>query len=335
MPQTALEETELTESVVGALPKVEPDEELEEIQEFEVTIEDDTPQEDRERDPMPETIVDDLESDELEEYSVEKAKQLKKVWHDERRAKEAAEREREAAIAFAKKIMNENRALKQDLGKGEEMLVGTAKTSATNELEIAKKNFKEAYDAGDVDAVTNAQEQLVSAKMRLQSAEDYIPQYNPEALQTEQNNINNAVEGDWSAQQAPQQEPPPPDKKAVAWQKRNPWWGQKRDMTSLAFGLHEDLVMNGVDPTSDEYYESIDKNMRKRFPEEFKQGTEVETGSPKRTRKSQTTVVSPVKRTTGSRKAVITASEKRIADKLQLTPEAYVREKLKLEEQHG
>jgi hypothetical protein len=329
MPQTALEETELTESVVGALPEVEPD--SEENQEFEVIIEDDTPQEDRQRDPMPEAIVDDLENDELEEYSAEKTKQLKKVWHDERRAKEAAEREREAAVAFAKQIMTENNALKHDLGRGEEMLVGTAKTSATNELEIAKKNFKEAYDAGDVDAVTNAQEQLVSAKMKLQSAENYVTQYDPEALQNEQNNINNAVEGDWSAQQVSQQELPPPDEKAVAWQKRNPWWGQKRDMTSLAFGLHEDLVMNGVDPTSDEYYESIDKNMRKRFPEEFKQEAEEETSSPKRTRRSQTTVVSPVKRTTGSRKAVITASEKRLADRLQLTPEAYVAEKLKLE----
>ena len=329
MPQTALEETELTESVVGALPKVEPD--SEENQEFEVIIEDDTPQEDRQRDPMPETIVDNLENDELEEYSAEKTKQLKKVWHDERRAKEAAEREREAAVAFAKQIMSENNALKHDLGRGEEMLVGTARTSATNELEVAKKNFKEAYDAGDVDAVTNAQEQLVSAKMKLQSAENYVTQYDPEALQNEQNNINNTVEGDWSAQQAPQQEAPPPDEKAVAWQKRNPWWGQKRDMTSLAFGLHEDLVMNGVDPTSDEYYESIDINMRKRFPEEFKQEAEEGTSSPKRTRRSQTTVVSPVKRTTGSRKAVITASEKRLADRLQLTPEAYVAEKLKLE----
>jgi len=327
MPQTALEETELTESIVGELPKAEPD--PEENEEFEVIIEDDTPQEDRKRDPMPEAIVDALEDDELEEYSAEKTKQLKKVWHDERRAKEAAEREREAAVTFARKILNENNALKHDLGKGEEMLIGTAKTSAANELEIAKKNFKEAYDAGDVDAVTNAQEQLVSAKIKLQSAENYVTQYNPEALQQEQNDINNTAEGDWSAQQVPQQEAPPPDEKAVAWQKRNPWWGQKRDMTSLAFGLHEDLVMNGVDPTSDEYYESIDKNMRRRFPEEFK-GAEEETSSPKRTR-SQTTVVSPVKRTTGSRKAVITASEKRLADRLQLTPEAYVAEKLKLE----
>jgi hypothetical protein len=328
MPQTALEETELTESIVGDAPKSEPD--PEENEEFEVFIEDDTPEEDRERDPMPEAIVDDLENDELEEYSAEKTKQLKKVWHDERRAKESAEREREAAVTFAKQIMNENNALKQDLGRGEGMLIDTAKTSAGHELEVAKRNFKEAYDAGDVDAVTNAQEQLVSAKMKLQSAENYVTQYNPEALQQEQNDINNTAEGDWSAQQVPQQEPPPPDEKAVAWQKRNPWWGQKRDMTSLAFGLHEDLVMNGVDPTSDEYYESIDKNMRRRFPEEFK-GAEEETSSPKRTRRSQTTVVSPVKRTTGSRRAVITASEKRLADRLQLTPEAYVAEKLKLE----
>ena len=114
MPQTALDETELTESVVGEDPVSGSAQETEENQEFEITIEDDTPQEDRERDPMPKTIVDDLESDELEEYSAEKAKQLKKVWHDERREKEAAIREREAAFTFAKKILNEDNALKQD-----------------------------------------------------------------------------------------------------------------------------------------------------------------------------------------------------------------------------
>ena len=335
MPQTALEDTELTESVVGEDPVSGSAQETEENQEFEITIEDDTQQEDRERDPMPKTIVDDLESDELEEYSAEKAKQLKKVWHDERREKEAAIREREAAITFAKKILNENNALKQDLGKGEEMLIGTAKTSATNELEVAKKNFKEAYDAGDVEAVTTAQEQLVSAKMKLQNAESYVPQYDENTLQNEQNNINNATEGAWSAQQIPQQETPLPDKKALAWQERNPWWGKKRDMTSLAFGLHEDLILNGIDPTSDEYYESIDKNMRKRFPEEFRQGIEEETSSPKRTKKSQATVVSPVKRTTGSKKVVLKDSEVRLASRLGLTPEAYVREKLKLEAQNG
>ena len=332
MPQTALEDIELTESIVGEEPVSEPEQKPEENEGFEITIEDDTPEEDRSREPMPEEIVETLESDELEEYSAEKAKQLKKVWHDERREKEAAIREREAAIAFAKKIMNENNALKQDLGKGEEMLVGSAKTSATNELEVAKKNFKEAYDAGDADAVTNAQEQLVTAKMKLQNAENYIPQYNEGALQNETNNIES---NDWSVQEVSQQETAVPDKKALAWQERNPWWGKKRDMTSLAFGLHEDLILDGVDPTTDEYYESIDKNMRKRFPEEFRQGIEEETSSPKRTKKSQATVVSPVKRTTGSKKVVLKDSEVRLASRLGLTPEAYVREKLKLEAQNG
>ena len=332
MPQTALEDIELTESIVGEEPVSEPEQKPEENEGFEITIEDDTPEEDRSREPMPEEIVETLESDELEEYSAEKAKQLKKVWHDERREKEAAIREREAAIAFAKKIMNENNALKQDLGKGEEMLVGSAKTSATNELEVAKKNFKEAYDAGDADAVTNAQEQLVTAKMKLQNAENYIPQYNEGALQNETNNIES---NDWSVREVSQQETAVPDKKALAWQERNPWWGKKRAMTSLAFGLHEDLILDGVDPTTDEYYESIDKNMRKRFPEEFRQGIEEETSSPKRTKKSQATVVSPVKRTTGSKKVVLKDSEVRLASRLGLTPEAYVREKLKLEAQNG
>tara|TARA_R110002020_G_scaffold473109_1_gene701913 strand:+ start:1161 stop:2156 length:996 start_codon:yes stop_codon:yes gene_type:complete len=331
MPQTALEDIELTESVIGEEPEAKSERKPEEYQEFEVTIEDDTPEEDRAREPMPEGIVENLENDELEEYSAEKAKQLKKVWHDERREKEAAIREREAAVAFAKQIMSENNALKQDLGKGEEMLVGSAKTSASNELEVAKKNFKEAYDAGDADAVTNAQEQLVSAKMKLQNAENYIPQYNEEALQ---NTANNIESNDWSVREVPQQETSVPDEKALAWQERNPWWGKKRAMTSLAFGLHEDLILDGVNPTSDEYYERIDQGMRKRFPEEF-EGTEEETSSPKRTKKSQATVVSPAKRTTGSKKVVLKDSEVRLASRLGLTPEAYVREKLKLEAQNG
>ena len=125
-----------------------------------------------------------------------------------------------------------------------------------------------------------------------------------------------------------------PDEKALAWQERNPWWGKKRAMTSLAFGIHEDLILDGVDPTTDEYYKRIDEGMRKRFPEEF-EGIEEETSSPKRTKKSQATVVSPVKRTTGSKKVVLKDSEVRLASRLGLTPEAYVREKLKLEAQNG
>ena len=75
---------------------------------FEIEIEDDTPEADRDREPMPEDIVKSLDDDELETFSKEKAKQLKKVWHDERRAKETAVREREEAVRAARQLFEEN-----------------------------------------------------------------------------------------------------------------------------------------------------------------------------------------------------------------------------------
>ena len=171
MPQPALEETEELNAAAEAG-------ELDSFRdEIEVSIEDDTPEEDRGRAPMPDEIVQDLEADELEQYSKERGKQLRKVWHDERRAKEAATRERETAIKYAQKVLEENRALKLQLGHGEEALIISAKSSAEGAVLLAKKAFKEAYDSGDTDAVAEAQEAVVSAKLRLDRAEQYIQQY--------------------------------------------------------------------------------------------------------------------------------------------------------------
>jgi len=308
MPQTALE-NEAVEEVVETPEAAE--------EEFEVVIENDTPEEDRDREPMPEEIVDTLEKDELEEYSVEKAKQLKKVWHDERRAKEEAQRERDAAVAFAKQQQEENKKFRADLNKGEEALMENSKSSAEHELQLAKKLFKDAYDAGDVDAVADAQEKMMAARLNVEKAESYQPQY-----------------GDIEETAAqPQQQQPQLDRKALAWQKKNEsWWGNNRKMTSFAFGVHEDLVSQGIDPDvdSDEYYSSIDKEMRLRFPEEF-EGETSEAGTSPRTAAKAKTVVSSAKRTTKSKKVVLKDSEVRLAHRLGLTPEDYVREKLKLE----
>ena len=322
MPQTALEETEELNAAAEAG-------ELDSFRdEIEVSIEDDTPEEDRGRAPMPDEIVQDLEADELEQYSKERGKQLRKVWHDERRAKEAATRERETAIKYAQKVLEENRALKLQLGHGEEALINSAKSSAEGAVLLAKKAFKEAYDSGDTDAVAEAQEALVSAKLRLDSAEQYIPQYSEEALQTAANAVNigssNTVTGT-------EQQNPGPDRHALAWQERNPWWGNNRIMTSMAFGIHEDLVRKGVDPVQnwERYYASIDKEMQKRFPEEFGDGA-AGSGSPNRARKSQTTVVSPATRTNKPKQLVLTESEARVAARLGLDPKAYAKEKYKL-----
>ena len=123
MPQTALEATENNESVIDAPQQ-------EESSEFEIEIVDDTPEEDQGREAMPEEIVENLEKDELDEYSKEKGKQLKKVWNDERRAKEAALKERDHAATLAKQALEENKLLRQHLTEGEKILIDNSKSSA-------------------------------------------------------------------------------------------------------------------------------------------------------------------------------------------------------------
>ena len=326
MPQTALEDTESTETVIGAPQQKQEEKSLEDL-EFDIEVIDDTPEEDQGREAMPEEIVDSLENDELDEYSKEKGKQLKKVWNDERRAKEAALRERDHAAKLAKQAMEENKLLKQHLSAGEQALMDNSKSNAEHELELAKKTFKDAYDSGDAEAVAEASESLASAKMNLTNAEAYVPQYSEEALQAQEDSVNRESE-----QVIPHQQAPQADAKALAWQERNKeWWGVDRAMTSLAFGTHEHLVSQGVDPTSDEYYESIDKEMRTRFPEKFKQEAEETPSTNGSGEQAQKTVVSPAKRSTSSKRVVLTNSEVRLAQRLGLSPEQYVREKMKLE----
>ena len=320
MPQTALEDTESNESVIDAPQQ-------EESSEFEIEIVDDTPEEDQGREAMPEEIVENLEKDELDEYSKEKGKQLKKVWNDERRAKEAALKERDHAATLAKQALEENKLLRQHLNQGEQALIDNSKSSAEHELALAKKTYKEAYDAGDADLVAEATEKLASAKINLQNAEAYTPQYSEEALQAHEDSVNRETERLNQTFQQPQA-----DTKALAWQERNKsWWGVDRAMTSLAFGTHEQLVAAGVDPTSDQYYKSIDKEMRTRFPEKFEQEAEETPSTNGSGEQAQKTVVSPAKRSTSSKRVVLKESEVRVAARLGLTPEQYARSKMELE----
>ena len=288
--------------------------------EFEIEVEDDTPEADRGREPMPEDIVKELDADdELENFSKEKAKQLKKVWHDERRAKEAALREREEAVGLLRRFAEENKVLKKNLHTGEQAYVGTAKQAYESELESATREQEDAYDSGDAKRITAAQIKLQKAILKLQQVENYRPQYQEDTRQDGRTGVDSSNTDGWSV--APVEDKvAKPDPKAVTWQKRNPWFGENRIMTSMAFGLHEDLVGEGVDPTSDEYYSRIDKEMRRRFPESF-EGSE---------RKKPGTVVASAKRSTAPRKVVLTSTQVSLARKLGLTPEQYAREMIKL-----
>ncbi|NDB59884.1 hypothetical protein EB001_15770, partial [bacterium] len=229
-------------------------------------------------------MVEELEKDSLDDYSErvkQRMAQLKKVWHDERRAKEAADRERQEAIKFAQQIADENKKLKTTLSSGEETYIQTLKSALENQLNLAKRDYREAYDTGNTEQIIEAQQRMNDAQFKLTQANNYAPQY--------KNTLQEAEKEVYIPQSQPQA--PKPDTKALAWQDKNDWFGKDEEMTSLALGVHEKLVRSGIDPTSDEYYRRIDSTMQKRFPEYFGDATLDEEKPAERTKPS--TVVAP------------------------------------------
>ena len=282
-----------------------------------IEVEDDTPEADRGREPMPKEVVEELEADELEEYSEKvktRLKQMKKVWHDERREKEREAREKAEALAAAQRLLEENRRLKSTLSTGENHLLESYKQAANYEAEKAKREYREAYESGDADKLVEAQEKLTQATYKLQQLNSYRP-----TLQEEERE----VEVPTQPVQTPQL-----DQKTVAWQERNQWYGSDAEMTASALGLHQKLI-NERGPQfagSDEYWTTIDKTMRRRFPEYF--GDEA---TPSRDTKRAASVVAPASRSRSPKKIVLKQSQLAIAKKLGLTPEQYARELMKME----
>jgi len=296
------------------------------VDDFDLEIEDDTPIADKGKEPLPKEKVEELENDTLEDYSErvkQRMAQLKKVWHDERRAKEAADREREEAIRYAQKIAEENKKLKTTLHSGEATYIETLKNALESELSLAKESYRKAYDTGETESIIEAQSKMNDAQFRLSQAKQYEPQFKNTLQEPE-----NPVYIPQSQIQAPRL-----SDKDVAWQEKNDWFGKNRTMTSLALGVHEDLKSEGVVIGSDEYYRRVDSTMQKRFPEYFGDATLDEEKPAERTKPS--TVVAPATRSTAPKKVRLTKTQVALAKKFGLTPEQYARETLKLERTNG
>ena len=291
-----------------------------ESQEVEIEIVDDTPEEDRKNaTPLPKEIVDEIDQDDLEAYSKEAKQrllQMKKLINDERRAKEKALRDSEEAIRVANTIINENKSLKGRLSDGEKVYVSTAKEKVATELEIARRGYKEAYDSGDSDRLLEAQERLTEAKLAAQEMDRYKPQYDENALQSESNEV-----------QIPQvqQQPTRLDSKTQAWLDKNKWYGADDDMSFLALSVHKRLEREGVPTGSDHYWNSIDTEIRKRFPEKFEENAEIKDSA------RRSTVVAPATRSTSPKRIKLTNTQMALVKKLKVSPEQYYSEILKLE----
>ena len=278
--------------------------------EIEIEVVDDTPDSDKGRKPLPEPVGE-VSDDELSRYDESVQKRIKKLshgYHDERRAKEAALREREEALRFAQQIIQENQHLKSDLNAHSSLLQGSAKNNAEMRLDQAKKKYKEAYDSGDSDALLEAQEELTTARLVLDKVTDSMS--SPlKTLQAPRNSVN-----------IPPTPAPTPkaDPKALAWQQQNQWFGNDEEMTSFALGVHEKLVKSGVDPTSDEYYERLNKRLYQVFPDSFSDSE----GKSKRT---SSNVVAPASRSVAPKKITLTQTQVALAKKLKIPLELYAR----------
>ena len=277
--------------------------------EVEIEVVDDTPQADRGRKATepPEDITD----EELEDYSDKVRKRIKhfsKGYHDERRAKESAERERTELEQVAQRLIAENKDLKGTVGRNQEALLEQAKRTAAGEMILAKRAYKAAYEEGDSDKLVEAQEKMTNAKFKA----DKLNDLQPEALQSQETPVK--TEG------TQENFTPAPivDARANDWAASNTWFGQDDEMTSFALGLHNKLVKEGANPQTDEYYERIDTRMRQIFPNEF-EDVEVEVEKPKR----QTNVVAPATRSTAPRKIRLSQSQYNISRRLGLTPKQY------------
>jgi hypothetical protein len=278
--------------------------------EFEIEVVDDTPTEDKGRKPLEEP-VNEPSDDEIAKYDEGVQKRIKKLshgYHDERRAKEAALREKEEALKFAQQIIEENKRLKGSVTENTNALVEHAKRAATLELEQAKKKYKEAYESFDADQILAAQEELVSAKLKAER----LANYRPAPLQQQETPVQNNTES----------APAPSDPKALAWRDQNQWFGQDEEMTSFALGLHQKLVREGVDPRSDAYYERVNKRLRQVFPENFSDGVEKQEEKPKRT---SSNVVAPANRSVAPKKITLTQTQVALAKKLKIPLELYAR----------
>ena len=307
-------------------------------QPLDIEVLDDRPEEDQ-RPPAKtsekESADDDIATDEeIAQYGKRAHKRIKKLkweFHEERRAKERQQRLADEAVDYTKTLQTENQRLLRLVQDSQTALNEHSQYGASTALQMAEAQFKTAHESGDSEQIAAAQKALTNAQLREASAsnvsQQVINNWKQEVMRQER-------EVSREQAQQPVQEAAP-DPQAVEWSQENQWFGNDKEMTSFAYGVHEKLVgEDGVDPNTPEYYQLIDKRMREVFPNYF--GTD-ESGSYEQVvvdsapRRKASPVVAPATRNSGSapRKVTLTQTQVALAKRLGLTPQQYATQLIK------
>jgi len=262
---------------------------------------------------IPEVKIEEIEeiekTDEHEEYGKNVKKRIDKLTAKLREA----ERRETTATEYARNVYSENQTLQQAKQNMDGNYIISEAHRITAETETAKNVLKKANEESDVDAQTNAQQKLAALAVEAQRVQ---------ALNQERNVRQGQVQSPqyFTQESVPQSQPsyPDPDPKAQDWAEENPWFGNDRAMTMTSFVIHQDLLNEGFDATSNEYYDEVNKRIRTEFPHKFDGNTQAN-------RPAQ--AVAPAKRSARSgRKTVrLTPSQVAIAKKLGVPLEEYAK----------
>ena len=299
-------------------------------EELEVEVVDDTPEEDRRpakaEDTSPD-IDDETVDKEISDYSKRAGERIAKIkyeYHEERRAKEAATRESAEAVQRLQTLMAENQRLQAMVDQGGEVLNKQAHNNALWAKQNAQEAFKKAYEEGNAEEMTKAQELLSKATLAEQQSTNM-------AATLQQQIAQNLPQPEIQAAQ--------PDPDMQAWAQKNPWFmGSEpvhKEMTSYAMYVDQSLQAQGIDPASksEEYYNEVDNAMRKQFPTFFGATPEVEISQEEEAPKRQpSTVVASATRDSGNKKPTqirLTQTQVKLARQLGISPEQYANQLLK------
>ena len=308
------------------IQNIQAEERVAEEEEIFVEEVDDRPEPDRVAARDPKGADFDIPEEEIAQYSEnvqKRIKQLKYEFHEERREKEAAQRQNEEAVKYAQQIMQERDGLRATIAKGNEALYSVTQQKLDTEMTAAEGRYRDAYEEGDTEKIVEAQRGMTEAAVEKKQFEQYKPQE------------DRVTETD-TPSEVPQGQPQVTvDPRAKEWLSKNRWFGNGPDknveMTGFAYGVHEELVRSGIDPTSkpDDYYAEVDRRIQDRFPEQFGGVEETRGSTPPQP------VVASARRSGGnSRKVQLTRSQVDLAKRLGLTKEQYAAQVAK-EMAHG
>ena len=282
----------------------------EENQEIETSVQE-TVQEER----LEATKAETGSEDELGEYSKNVQSRIKRLTEKYRKE----ERDREEAVRLSQQLLEENKKLKGRMQQLDTGYLSEYGTRLQTQTEAAKRAYKEAYEAGDPDRMSDAQMAMSNLAIEQQ-------RYNSAKARTEQDQRLQTERARAPQQQVPVAAAPPaqqvkPDPKAQGWAQKNAWFGEDRIMTTAAFAVHQGLIEDeGFDPNSDEYYTELDRRMRREFPHKFQGqksggGTQVASAGSSASRSTKQ----------GRRTVKLTPSQVAIAKKLNVPLEEYAK----------